>query len=43
MWRGVLPFTAEQTPAGFAALQRRLAAGGAASANVLVVMEATGN
>ena len=38
-----LPFTAEQPPAGFAALQRRRAAGGAASANVLVVMEATGN
>jgi len=38
-----LPFTAAQTPAGFAALQRRLAANGAASANVLVVLEATGN
>ena len=37
------PFIAEQTPAGFAALQRRLAASGAAPANVLVVMEATGN
>jgi transposase len=38
-----LPFTAEQTPAGFAALQRRLAASGAVPADVLVVMEATGN
>ncbi len=38
-----LPFTAEQTPAGFAALQRRLAASGATPADVLVVMEATGN
>ncbi len=37
------PFTAEQTPAGFAALQRRLAASGAAPAEALVVMEATGN
>jgi transposase len=38
-----LPVTAEQTPAGFAALQRRLAASGAVPADVLVVMEATGN
>ncbi len=38
-----LPFTAEQTPAGFAALQRRLTAGGAAPAEALVVLEATGN
>ncbi len=38
-----LPFTAEQTPTGFAALQRRLAASGATPADVLVVMEATGN
>ena len=37
------PFTAEQTPAGFAALQRRLAASGVAPAEALVVMEATGN
>ncbi len=37
------PFTAEQTPAGFAALQRRLAASGAAPTDALVVMEATGN
>ena len=38
-----LPLTAEQTPAGFATLHRRLAASGAASADTLVVMEATGN
>ena len=38
-----LPVTAEQTPAGFAVLQRRLAASGAVPADVLVVMEATGN
>ncbi len=38
-----LPFTAEQTSAGFAALQRRLTASGAAPAEALVVMEATGN
>jgi len=38
-----LPFTAEQTSAGFAALQRRLAASGVAPAEALVVMEATGN
>ena len=38
-----LPFTAEQTPAGFAALQRRLTASRAAPAEALVVMEATGN
>ena len=37
------PFTAEQRPAGFAALQRRLAASGVAAAEALVVMEATGN
>ncbi len=38
-----LPFTTEQTPAGFSALQRRLAASGVAPADTLVVMEATGN
>ncbi len=37
------PFTAEQTPAGFAALQRRLAASGAAPMDALVVMDATGD
>src|SRR4029079_14037225 len=37
------PVTGEQPPAGFAALQRRLAASGAAPATALVVMEATGN
>ena len=37
------PFTGEQTPAGFAALQRRLQATAAAPAATLVVLEATGN
>ncbi len=37
------PFTGEQTSAGFAALQRRLAASGVAPADALVVLEATGN
>ena len=37
------PLTREQTPAGFAALQRRLQATGARSAETLVVLEATGN
>ncbi len=42
---GVLaaPFTGEQTPTGFAALQRRLQATAAAAAETLVVLEATGN
>ena len=38
-----LPFTAEQTPAGFAALQRRLQATAVAPTATLVVLEATGN
>jgi transposase len=37
------PFAGEQTPAGFAALQRRLRATAAAPAATLVVLEATGN
>ena len=37
------PVTGEQTPAGFAALQRRLRATGSPPAATLVVMEATGN
>ena len=37
------PLTREQTPAGFAALQQRLQATGARSAETLVVLEATGN
>ena len=37
------PFTGEQTPTGFAALQRRLRATAAAPAATLVVLEATGN
>ena len=37
------PLTREQTPAGYAALQRRLQATGAPSAETLVVLEATGN
>ncbi len=37
------PFTGEQTPAGFTALQRRLATSGVAPADALVVVEATGN
>ena len=36
------PFTGEQTPTGFAALQRRLATSRVGSAEVLVAMEATG-
>ena len=36
------PFTGEQTPAGFAALQRRLQATAAPPAAALVVLEATG-
>ena len=37
------PFTGEQTPAGFAALQRRLQATASPPAATLVVLEATGN
>ena len=37
------PVTGEQTPAGFAALQRRLQGTGASPAATLVVLEATGN
>ncbi len=37
------PFTGEQTSAGVAARQRRLAASGVAPADALVVMEAAGN
>jgi len=37
------PFTGEQTPTGFAALQRRLQGTGAAPAATLVVLEATGS
>ncbi len=37
------PFTGEQTPAGFAALQRRLRATAIPPAATLVVLEATGN
>src|SRR3954451_12927566 len=37
------PFTGEQTPAGFAALQRRLQATAAPPAATLVVLEATGS
>jgi len=37
------PYTIDQTPQGFAALQRRLLATGQAPAEVLVVMEATGS
>lgn len=37
------PFTGEQTPAGCAALQRRLHATGSPPAATLVVLEATGN
>ena len=37
------PVTGEQTPAGFAALQRRLRATGSPPAATLIVMEATGN
>jgi transposase len=37
------PLTGEQTPAGFAALQRRLRATAAPPAATLVVLEATGN
>lgn len=37
------PFTGEQTPAGFAALQRRLQATGHPPTATLVVLEATGN
>ena len=36
------PFTGEQTPAGFAALQRRLQATAVAPAATLIVLEATG-
>jgi hypothetical protein len=38
-----VPFTGEQTPAGCAALQRRLQATAAPPAATLVVLEATGN
>ena len=38
-----VPFTGEQTPAGFVALQRRLQATATLSAATLVVLEATGN
>jgi transposase len=37
------PITGEQTPAGYAGLQRRLKASGVAPAETLVVVEATGN
>ena len=37
-----LPFAADQAPAGYAALQRRLRATGVAPATTLVVLEATG-
>jgi transposase len=37
------PFTGDQTPAGYIALQRRLQAAAVPSAAVLVVLEATGN
>ena len=37
------PFTGEQTPVGFAALQRRLQATASPPATTLVVLEATGN
>ena len=37
------PFTSEQTPAGFAALQHRLQDTGSPPATTLVVLEATGN
>jgi len=37
------PFTGEQTPTGFAALQRRLQGTGSPPAATLVVLEATGN
>jgi transposase len=37
------PFTGDQTPAGYAALQRRLQATSVAPAATLVVLEATGN
>ena len=39
----IRPFTIEQSPQGFAALERRLRATGHAPAQVLVVMEATGS
>ena len=38
-----VPFAGEQSPAGFAALQRRLQGTGAPPAATLVVLEATGN
>jgi transposase len=38
-----VPCTGEQTPAGYAALQRRLQATRVAPASTLVVLEATGN
>ena len=37
------PLTADQTPAGYTALQRRLRAAGVPPASTLVVLEATGN
>lgn len=40
---GPKPLTIEQSPRGFAALQRRLRATGHAPDNILVVMEATGS
>jgi transposase len=39
----IRPFTIEQSPQGFAALERRLRARGHAPAQLLVVMEATGS
>jgi len=38
-----MPFTGEQTPTGFAALQRRLQSTGTSPAATLVVLEATGS
>ncbi len=40
--KATAPFTGEQTPAGFAALQRRLQATASPPAATLVVLEATG-
>ena len=40
--KSAAPFTGEQTPTGFAALQRRLQATGIPPAATLVVLEATG-
>ena len=41
--KSAAPFSGEQTPAGFAALQRRLQAAAIPPAATLVVLEATGN